>query len=223
MKSIIASVFVCFIVSCSKTPPNPTFVNLPSVTIGTQVWTTKNLDVPKYRNGDPIPHVTDSAQWSNLTTGAWCWYNNDSASYGATYGRLYNWYAVNDPRGLAPQGWHVPSNSEWDKMTLFLDPTADTTLPGPYVGTTIGTQLKSTSGWYNSGHGSNSSGFVGLPGGFRVYDGTFGAIGYGGAWWCSTEYSTSNAWYRALSYDYADMVRYGNYKTGGLSVRIVRD
>lgn len=74
--------------------------DLSRVTIGTQIWTTKNLDVATYRNGDPIPQVTDASEWQNLTTGAWCWYNNDSVNYAATYGRLYNWYAVNDPRIL---------------------------------------------------------------------------------------------------------------------------
>jgi uncharacterized protein (TIGR02145 family) len=86
----------------------------------------KNLNVSKYKNGDIIPQVTDGTQWANLTTGAWCWYNNDSATYAATYGKLYNWYAVNDPRGLAPEGWHVPSDGEWNILIKYLDPIADT-------------------------------------------------------------------------------------------------
>ena len=83
-----------------------------TVTIGTQVWTSKNLDVATYRNGDVIPQVQDQDAWANLTTGAWCYYNNDPA-YGDTYGKLYNWYAVTDPRGLAPQGWHIPNDVDW--------------------------------------------------------------------------------------------------------------
>jgi len=83
------------------------------VVIGSQVWSSKNLDVTTYSNGDVIPQVSNAAQWYNLTTGAWCWYNNDSATYASTYGKLYNWYAVNDSRGLAPNGWHVPANSDW--------------------------------------------------------------------------------------------------------------
>src|SRR6478609_5396230 len=86
--------------------------NIASVTIGTQVWMKKNLNVSRYRNGDIILQVKDSAKWSKLTIGAWCWYNNDSAT-GAVYGKLYNWYAIHDPRGLAPTGWHIPSDSEW--------------------------------------------------------------------------------------------------------------
>jgi len=93
--------------------------NIATVTIGTQVWMATNLDVSYYRNGDIIPQVTDSAQWATLTTGAWCWYNNDSTT-GAVYDKLYNWYAVNDPRGLAPTGWHVPSDSEWHATGTFL-------------------------------------------------------------------------------------------------------
>src|SRR5687768_3923155 len=85
----------------------------PSVTICCQSWMTKNLDVSTYRNGDTIPKVTDAAEWAALTTGAYCYYDNDSATYAATYGKLYNWYAVNDPRGLAPEGWHIPSEYEW--------------------------------------------------------------------------------------------------------------
>src|SRR5262245_42075520 len=83
-----------------------------AVKIGKQVWKIKNLNVSHYRNGDPIPQVKNNAKWAALTTGAWCWYNNDSAN-GAVYGKLYNWYAVNDPRGLAPEGWHIPSDGEW--------------------------------------------------------------------------------------------------------------
>jgi hypothetical protein len=90
-----------------------------AVKIGNQVWTKENLNVSKYRNGDIIPQVTNQTEWSNLTTGAWCYYENSTAN-GTTYGKLYNWYAVNDPRGLAPQGWHVSSNDEWTVLTTFL-------------------------------------------------------------------------------------------------------
>ena len=90
-----------------------------AVRIGTQVWKIKNLNVSNYRNGDLIPQVKNPAKWATLTTGAWCWYNNDSAN-GAVYGKLYNWYAVTDPRGLAPEGWHVPSDADWDTLsTVF--------------------------------------------------------------------------------------------------------
>jgi len=204
------------------TTTNTTFVNLPNVTIGTQIWTTQNLNVSRYRNGDPIPQVTDATQWANLTTGAWCWYNNDSATYAATYGRLYNWYAVNDPRGLAPQGWHVPTDREWDVMTKYLDPTVDTTCQCS-SGTTICTQLKNTTGWNSSGNGTNSSGFAGLPGGGRYASGSFDSIGGYGVWWSSTEDYTTYAWRRTLYYYGAGVNRYYDYEAGGFSVRLVRD
>ncbi|MGB3079964.1 MAG: FISUMP domain-containing protein, partial [Saprospiraceae bacterium] len=84
-----------------------------AVSIGCNTWMTKNLNVARYRNGEPIPKVTNSTTWASLTTGAYCYYANDSATYAAVYGKLYNWYAVNDPRGLAPEGWHIPSDFEW--------------------------------------------------------------------------------------------------------------
>ena len=202
------------------TTTNITFVSLPSVTIGTQIWSSQNLSVATYRNGDPIPQVTDPTAWANLTTGAWCWYNNDSATYAATYGRLYNWYAVNDPRGLAPQGWHVPTNSEWDKMTKYLDPTADTTQCCSNV---AGTAMKSTAGWYNNGNGTNSSGFSGLPGGKRNFGGTFGSVGYYGYWWSASAFSTASAWLRLLSYDNSNVYGYSANNPYGYSVRVVRD
>ena len=174
----------------------------------------------RYRNGDPIPQVTDPTQWSNLTTGAWCWYNNDSATYAFTYGRLYNWYAVNDPRGLAPQGWHVPTDGEWNKLIKFIDLTADTTQCCSNV---AGIAMKSTTGWYNSGNGTNSSGFSGLPGGFRNFVGTYGAFGDGGSWWSVSNFNTINAWDRALGYDFSSINRNYNNKALGFSVRVVKD
>jgi uncharacterized protein (TIGR02145 family) len=89
--------------------------NSTSMTYCNKVWSTLNLNVTKYRNGDEIPQVTDPTEWANLTTGAWCWYNNDSL-LGIKYGRIYNWYAVNDQRGLAPDGWHIPDISEWNDL-----------------------------------------------------------------------------------------------------------
>src|SRR5215831_16955339 len=107
----------------SSTADDVTDINDPgryaSIKIGHQKWMAKNLDVTHYRNGDKIPQVKNKAAWKALTTGAWCWYNNDSAN-GAIYGKLYNWYAVNDPRGLAPTGWHIPSDAEWDTLATHL-------------------------------------------------------------------------------------------------------
>src|SRR4030095_5656585 len=127
------AIAILFAISCRKefehtqstrlagetTPSDVVTGKYPVVLIGTQKWMATNLSVSHYRNGDKIPQVKDSAQWAKLTTGAWCWYNNDSAT-GAVYGKLYNWFAIHDPRGLAPAGWHVPSDSEWYVVSNFL-------------------------------------------------------------------------------------------------------
>ena len=185
-----------------------------TVTICAQVWTTKNLDVTTYRNGDAIPQVTDPTAWANLTTGAWCYYNNDAAN-GAIYGKLYNWYAVNDTRGLAPTGYHVPSDGEWT--------TLETCLGGSLV---AGGAMKEVgyTHWLSPNTGAtNSSGFAGLPGGFRFNVGAFLNVGYSGYWWSSTEDGTPDAWTRALGYYYSSVVRLNYDKAIGFSVRCLRD
>jgi uncharacterized protein (TIGR02145 family) len=201
-------------------------VNFPSFTTSCgQTWTTKNLSVRTYRNGDVIPQVTDATQWKNLTTGAWCWYNNDSGTYAATYGRLYNWYAVNDPRGLAPAGWHVPTDAEWNIFVKCFAPTADTTYTGSESATAGGAMKEGgTSHWASPNTGaSNSSGFTGLPGGYRDNNGAFGVNGYTAYWWTSTENTTTYAWYRQLYDNTADVSRWTYYKIYGYSVRLVKD
>jgi uncharacterized protein (TIGR02145 family) len=93
-----------------------------TVKIGTQIWMNKNLDVATYRNGDTILHITNWGEWaySEQITGAWCWYNFDSSKYADKYGKLYNWYAVNDPRGIAPLGFHIPTDAEWNTLATYL-------------------------------------------------------------------------------------------------------
>ena len=182
-----------------------------TVKIGNQVWTSKNLDVATYRNGDVIPQVQDENAWENLTTGAWCYYDNDTSN-GTKYGKLYNWYAVNDPRGLAPNGYHIPTDAEWTQLSDYLGGESE-----------AGTKMKSTSGWVENGNGTNSSGFSGLPGGFRYYSGTFYYIDYGGGWWSSTEYETDDAWYRYLGYDGGNVYGDDYSKRSGFSVRCLRD
>ncbi len=205
-------------------PIPPVDTTITSVTIGTQTWSNKNLNVARYRNGDPIPQVTDPTQWANLTTGAWCWYNNDSATYAATYGRLYNWYAVNDPRGLAPQGWRIPTEGDWNRLVKFIDPTADTTCQSCIQSGTAGGAMKSVTGWNTPNTGAtNSSGFAGLPGGYRSGDGTFDGVGFDGFWWSAGEFATTFAWFRFLFYYNANVVRDYASKSFGFSVRVVRD
>ena len=189
-------------------------IKAQEIKIGTQTWTTKNLDVTTYRNGDVIPEVVQDTTWAKLTTGAWCYYENKTAK-GTTYGKLYNWYAVNDPRGLAPKGYHIPTDAEWTILTDSL-------------GELAGTKMKSTSGWDNDGNGTNTSGFAGLPGGGLNYYGdiltilTTGAGAYGN-WWSSSENGTDFAWYRFLYFDNGNVGSYNGNKLFGFSVRCLRD
>lgn len=204
--------------SSTVSPCDDTTTPYPTVTIGTQIWMQKNLNVCKYRNGDDIPQVQDPTDWKNLTTGAWCYYNNDpTATTGTVYGKLYNWYAVNDPRGLAPTGYHVPSDAEWTTLTTFLG--------GESV---AGNAMKETgiAHWYspNNQDATNSSGFTGLPGGYRERFGAFVKIGSSGFWWSSSEFvGNPYAWIRYLNYNYGGAVRSYYYKTEGYSVRCLRD
>jgi uncharacterized protein (TIGR02145 family) len=189
-------------------------VFLPTIVIGTQQWMEKNLDVMTYRNGDVIPQVTDATAWAGLTTGAWCWYSN-SADNGAIYGKLYNWYAVNDPRGLAPQGWHIPTDEEW------------TTLRNKLGGELVaGGQMKTTgtTRWSTPNtSATNESGFAGLPGGIRNASGTFVDVGVSGYWWSASEYSSTVAWSRYLL-NYSGRLLENNLdKKNGFSIRCIRD
>ena len=187
-----------------------TSYNPNEIKIGVQTWSSKNLEVTKYRNDDAIPQVQDKNAWANLRTGAWCYYDND-ASNGTKYGKLYNWYAVNDPRGLAPKGFHIPSDAEWTVLTDYLG------------GAAAGTKMKSSFGWDSNGNGTNSSGFAGFPGGYRLYDGTFSYIGRDGFWWSATEGNSDDAWVRYLNGSLGFVFRDGDDKRGAFSVRCLGD
>ncbi len=169
----------------------------------------ENLRVTHYRNGDAIPNVTTA--WSGLTTGAYCWYDNIATN--EKYGALYNWYAVVDSRGLCPEGWHVPTDAEWDAL---INP-----LGGEYI---AGGKMKAISDLWDSPNidATNSSSFSGLPGGFRSNT-SFSHLSIYGYWWSSTEYTDTYSWSRRLEdgYGYArDLYR---SKWRGLSVRCLRD
>ncbi len=184
------------------------------VTICSQTWKVKNLDVSTYRNGNPIPQVTDPVAWAALTTGAWCYYNNDPAM-GAIYGKLYNWYAVNDPRGLAPAGWHIPTDAEWTTLSTCL---GGVTVAGGKM------REAGTAHWASPNSGAtNSSGFTGLPGGFRSYVGDFTDWPYQGYWWSSTSSTSYASWYRNLFFNTTDIYRNTGEKRDGFSVRCVKD
>jgi uncharacterized protein (TIGR02145 family) len=185
-----------------------------TVTIGTQVWMVENLKTTKYRNGEPISNISDSLQWITLSTGAYCNYNND-ANNSTTYGRLYNWYAVNDNRNIAPAGWHVATDAEW------------TTLINCLGGTGVaGGKMKEadTTHWSSPNIGANnSSGFTALPGGYRYNNGAFNNIRFNAYWWSATENDASTAWIRHLGKDHADADRASLYKVDGYSVRCLKD
>jgi uncharacterized protein (TIGR02145 family) len=185
----------------------------PSITIGTQCWLQKNLDVATYRNGDIIPQVTDPIAWAALTTGAWCYYENNTAN-GTVYGKLYNSYAVNDPRGLAPAGYHIPTDAEWTTLTTFLGG----------VGI-AGNKMKATTLWqpYSGITNTNTSGFTGLPGGFRPSNGTFLDVGYSGFWWSSSENDSLNGIVLYLQYYKGNAVMGKSFKINGYSVRCLKD
>ncbi len=226
-----------------------------TVTIGNQTWTTKNLDVATFRNGDLIPQAKTNEEW--IAAGenkqpAWCYYENNAAN-GTKYGKLYNWYAVVDTRGLAPAGYHIPTDEEWTVLSTFLG--------GEDV---AGKKMKSTSGWnsytkggsktcpncanWNAeyrkkvpchtcqdtrsvaapkvshvGNGTNSSGFSGLPGGYRSFSGDFSNVGNTGYWWSASEYKRSDAWDRNLNRTNSYLFRNSSGKDYGFSVRCVKD
>jgi len=216
-----------------------------TVTIGTQTWTTKNLDVATFRNGDLIPEAKTDEEWEAAGENkqpAWCYYENNTAN-GTKYGKLYNWYAVVDTRGLAPAGWHIPTDEEWTVLSTFLG--------GEDV---AGKKMKSTSGWNSydckkcnggsaefkktcsackgtqsnssepfSGNGTNSSGLSGLPGGCRYANGNFFGVGNSGLWWSASDTLETFAWYRRLSLGYSYRYRYFSTKVYGFSVRCVKD
>lgn len=184
-----------------------------TIKIGTQTWMVENLKVTKYRDGSIIPNITSSTQWASLTTGAWCYYNNNSQNNN-DYGKLYNWYTVNDSRGLAPAGWHVPSNTEWS--------TLESNLGGTNV---AGGKLKETgtAHWNSPNTGAtNSSSFTALPGGANLSPSYMNLknVGY---WWASSSIGTNGY---CLQLSVGSGTASGNMqasKNFGFSVRCIKD
>lgn len=190
------------------------------IRIGNQWWMAENLKVTKYRNGEWIINVTGSKSWSeNLSTGAFCYYDNDYNN-AKIYGNLYNWYAVHDSRNIAPAGWHVPTDDEWQTLVDYLG--GDTIAGGKMK--SAGTIQDSDSLWHEPNEGAtNESGFSALPGGGRVNNGAFDYKGYNGFWWSSTEYSSTNVWDRKLDSNIPYVSRNKGNKQGGRSIRCIRD
>ncbi len=187
--------------------------NYAMVQIGTQKWMAENLRTSKYSDGTPIPKITDDNAWNSLTSGAYCWYNNDSATYENPYGKLYNWYSIVSTNKICPTGWHMPSNAEWITLTNFLG-SEDV----------AGGKLKETNTmhWQSPNIGAtNETGYSALPGGYRDINQSFVGIGEYGYWWNSTENNTDSAKYRLMYYGYSDVNGGNNDKKNALSIRCV--
>ena len=219
------------LVNCDGNP-------IPSIVYGTQEWTVENACHITYRDGTPIPEVTDNTEWGSLTTGAWSYYDNDP-----TKPRLYNWYAVmgihdTDPntpnKEFAPESWHVPSDNEWITLEEYLIANGYN-YDGTTTGNKIAKAMASTSGWstYTASEApgrpgddqssNNSSGFNAFPEGNRYYNSSFVSEGFNAIFWSSTENDTNYAWDRYLDYGFSNLFRGNSYKRYGLSVRFVRD
>ena len=243
MKKLLIFVLIGLVISCTTNSesivdntegPNITDIDgntYQSVIIGGQTWVKQNLNVSKYSDGTPIPEVNDPNEWNNLTTGAWCYYNNDPVN-GSIYGKLYNWYAVAGiydedsfydstlRKKLAPTGWHIPNNSdcicesEWIKLINFLG--------GRFV---AGGKLKEEGimHWQSPNTATNISGFTALPGGYRGNFGTFDNITNNAGFWTSSESDFSSAWFYYMYNDLVIIDQASNTKKLGYSVRCLRD
>ena len=214
--------------------------------IGSQCWTTTNLKVTRYNDGTLINDLTSSSNWGTAVIGARTGYvatGVSSSDYVGTFGYLYNWYAVNDSRKLCPDGWHVPIDAEWTNLIRIYDPGASASATDPQPQSiTAGAVLKSTVTNTNAGVGlgwdpipsfvttpspaTNTSGFSGLPGGFRSPDNNFYSSTFIGNFWSATDYVFglgSYAWLRALYFNAANVNRLYEFKQDGASVRCLKD
>ena len=195
----------------TKTSTTP---GISTVTFGTQKWMAKNLEVTDFKNGDPIRYAKNRDEWDEASDEGepvWCYYNSDPAN-GVKYGKLYNWFAVTDPRGLAPAGWHVATDAEWASLAAYLGGEK-----------TAGTQMKSTTGWSGNGNGTNSSGFNALPAGTRPTYGDDFNLGDYGTFWTATPEDGKNAKTYSLSYMDGVLLKSYENKARGYSVRCIKD
>ncbi len=224
---IFTAVIMTFIISGSFSVINSAQKNNPkdkksdiselkeqtSVRIGEQVWMKKNTDVSVFRNGDPIEEITNNADWEKAGLEgkpAWCYYDNDPEN-GKKFGKLYNWHAVNDPRGLAPEGWRIPDDNDWKALTDFLG--------GENA---AGNKMKSSDGWAADGNGTDESGFTALPGGYRYYYGNFNVKDYNCYMWSSDE-SGGKGRYVSLGSAFGNVNNLAGYKEYGFSVRCISE
>ena len=191
----------------------------PVIRIGDKLWLQKNLRVKRYRNGDAIPEIPADAQWKTLTSGAFCYYDNQESA-DSVYGKLYNWHTVTDSRGLCPAGWHVAGNEDWEAMGTVL---GGNSVAGGKMKLT-GTIEGGSGLWYApNADATNASGFTGLPGGYRINYGTYYSLGNVGYFWSATDTASVNAWNYILDANNGELKRNYNLKTNGFSIRCCKD
>ena len=181
-----------------------------TVIIGEQEWMAENLKTTKYNDGSDIVNVTKDKDWSNSSSGAYAWYNNDNKK-GDKHGALYNWYAVETDK-LCPDGWHVPSDDEWNKLIDYAGNNQNAAIA-----------LKSPDGWAEEENGTNIYGFNALPSGNRHYEGSYNTMGYDATWWTSGEHSSNEAFARFMKYYDNDVTSINYDKNYGFSVRCLKD
>jgi len=198
-----------------------------TVIIGNQEWMAENLKVSHYQNGDAIPTGHSNTDWSNLSTGAYAVYNDDTTNFN-TYGYLYNWYVVNDTQNIAPAGWHVPTDDEYKELEMALGMSQSEADGTSWRGTNEGSQLAGNDTLWNSGGLENNSefgasGFIALPSGYRDLNGSYFNLGSHGYFWSSTTGSGTNSWKRRLSYFSPAVYRYHYNRKSGLPIRCIKD
>jgi uncharacterized protein (TIGR02145 family) len=223
---LIAGALLMIVLGCNKSDtyyypvPPPIVYDIDSnayhtVTIGSQAWLVENLRTTRYRNGDPVSLVTDSAGWAATASGAYCNYWNLEAN-AAVYGRLYNGHAVSDPRNIAPAGWHVPTEEDWTTLTGFLG--------GELV---AGGKLKESGFDHWAAPNTDATGLTGftaLPAGYRNEAGWFGNMHFSAVFWSSTPCDASHTWYRYMYYNYGGMYKdFYHDVQHGFSVRCIYD
>ena len=223
IKKLLFILVAVFFASCTKEESSNNLDNSPlyrstipildnsPVQIYDQIWMKRNLNVNRYRNGDIIPQVQDQTQWSNLTTGAWCYYENNTSN-GSIYGKLYNWYAVNDPRGLAPQGWHIPRDSEWTELLTRVGGSLN-----------AGGSLRANVLWTGSLQSSDSYGFSALPAGDRDSSGYFDNRGSYMLFWTSSESDSNSSWMYGGNNAVNQIWRANSDKKYGLAIRCIKN
>ena len=185
------------------------------IQIGAQYWMQENLKTTHYNNGTPITTGLTNADWQSNTSGAYSEYNNNSNN-SSTYGNLYNWYAVANPAGLCPTGWHVPTNSEWMQLDVICG--GGDSISGGYL------KEVGLTHWASPNFGAtNATGFTALPGGSRLFNGPYSYMGYNGNWWAATDYSQNTAYYNHMLYGSAALLNDYTFKSTGHSVRCIKN